>query len=95
MKQYKTIKELPGIPIGTIGCQYGDMIVFADSKFPLSTHQLRIKHIKEYSDFFEEVKEEEKLFTVSDMRRFYEVHKYNPNMNFQALMLNALHIEID
>lgn len=51
--------------------------------------------MEECTGFFEEVKEEEKLFTLSDMRRFHEVHKYNPNMNFQALMLNALHIEID
>lgn len=92
MKTYKLLKDLPGIPAGTIGepCDNGNIF----RKGCSGPHYLYYT-MENYPDFFEEVKEEEKLFTLSDMRRFHEVHKYNPNMNFQALMLNALHIEID
>jgi len=96
MKQYKTLKDLPGIPFGTIGFQNGDMIVFLDRKFPLSTHQLPIKYINEYPDFFQEVEEEkEKRFTLSDMNSAYNAG-YNRLITFGSFISkNFPHTKID
>lgn len=72
MKQYKLLKDLPGIPAGSIGYQkVGDTVVFVDTKYPLTSNQFPINYIKEYPDFYEEVKEEEKLFGLKDMENAY------------------------
>lgn len=93
MKQYKTLKDLPGIPAGEMGQPNRLGNGFVNHHFDnFYTYSFMEKH----PDFFEEVKEEEKLFTLSDMRNLYIAHTNNPHFTFQGLMLQLFpNIKID
>lgn len=96
MRQFKTLQRLPGIPVGTIGFQRRDMIVFVDKEFPLITQEYSIKYIEEYPDFFKEVKEEPKLFTLSDLRKLYYCYFSTNDEQFIGAIRNLFpHIKID
>lgn len=76
MKQYKTLKDLPGIPAGEMGKPNESGNKFRSKYFePFYTYGF----MGQYPDFFEEVKEEEKLFTLSDMRKLYTFYACNPS----------------
>lgn len=73
MKQYKTLKDLPGIKVGTLGTVDGRNVNFKPTErndFYAQT-VFAEDFVKKYPDFFEEVIELEKLFTIEDMDDAY------------------------
>lgn len=56
MKQYKTLKDLPGIPAGSIGHESNGKIVFTHEDAIITTLSAELAMM--HKDFFEEVKEE-------------------------------------
>lgn len=74
MKQYKTLKDIPGVKAGTIGIRKGESSTyfFANTDKDGTENVILFDEydIKRFPDFFEEVKELEKLFDIQDMYEF-------------------------
>lgn len=94
MKQYKLLKDLPGINTGTIGVKHegSNGFVFEDNDGVVSYEE---GFMKLYPDFFEEVKELEKLFTIEDMNISWHRAWNNDVSEFNRFVSNEYPQHID
>lgn len=69
MKQYKLLKDLPGIKAGEIGVYKNEYYHFKRKRKGFIEEQVvyNEQYIKQYPDFFEEVIELQKRFTIQDI----------------------------
>ena len=79
MKQYKVIKDIPGIKAGEILKENMDTGYFSTGE---NSRIYEKEYLKRYPDFFEEVKELDKLFTIEDMEKAYIHKRHYPFIEF-------------
>lgn len=87
MKQYKTLKDMPGVKAGTIGIRKGESSShhFANMDKDGTENVIVFDEydIKRFPDFFEEVKELQKLFDIQDIyNTFHDRTRYHSFNDF-------------
>jgi hypothetical protein len=95
MKTYKLLKDLPHIPAGIEGKPNSQGNYFKRTNGEEVFYDYRV--MEENPDFFEEVKDEKKLFDLSDMRKMYDLSRYKPtDEGFKNIVKSIWpHIKID
>ena len=77
MKQFKTKKSFPGVEAGTLSfTEYNINFAFVGNA---KTFIFNIDEIKKFPDFFEEVKELEKVFDIQDLFKVIKFGIFAPD----------------
>ena len=71
MIKFKTLKELPGVPVGTIVEQdWYDLYHFGDRHF-------EVEYLRKHPDFFEEIQEPKTIFDLKAWDGYYVLNVFN------------------
>lgn len=99
MKQYKTLKDMPGVKAGTIGIRRGESSShhFANMDKDGTENVIVFDEydIKRFPDFFEEAIELDKLFTIEDMNISWHRAWNNDISDFNRFISNEYPQHID